>query len=166
MNYLEQLVAEWYEFSGYFVRRNILVGKRASGGFDCELDVVAFHPRTKHLVQIEPSMDSHTWAVRNSRFEKKFRAGRQHIPNLFAGLDVPKKVEQIALLGYAGPKSPTTVGGGQVLLVPELLRRISQGISTRKIASGVVSEQFVILRTIQFVSQYKAAIYDNRIGLE
>ena len=29
-NYLEQLVAEWYEYQGYFVRRNVLVGKMQS----------------------------------------------------------------------------------------------------------------------------------------
>ena len=40
-NFLEQLVAEFYEYKGYFVRRNILVGKRAKGGYECELDVVA-----------------------------------------------------------------------------------------------------------------------------
>ena len=43
-NYLEQLVAEWLEYQGYFVRRNVLVGKRAAGGYECELDVVAFNP--------------------------------------------------------------------------------------------------------------------------
>jgi hypothetical protein len=26
-NYLEQLIAEWYEHKGFFVRRNVLVGK-------------------------------------------------------------------------------------------------------------------------------------------
>lgn len=55
-NYLEQLVAEWYEYQGYFVRRNILVGKRDKGGHECELDVVAFNPETQHLVHVEPSM--------------------------------------------------------------------------------------------------------------
>jgi hypothetical protein len=28
-NHLEDLVAEWYEFRGYFVRRNVQVGKLA-----------------------------------------------------------------------------------------------------------------------------------------
>lgn len=42
-NHLEQLVAEWYEHSGYFVRRNVLVGLRRNGGYECELDVVAFN---------------------------------------------------------------------------------------------------------------------------
>jgi hypothetical protein len=34
---LEQLVAEWYEFQGYFVRRNVRVGRRLKGGHDGEL---------------------------------------------------------------------------------------------------------------------------------
>ena len=46
-NHLESLVAEWYEFRGYFVRRNVPVGKRPKGGYDCELDIVAFHPEQK-----------------------------------------------------------------------------------------------------------------------
>ena len=59
-NHLEQLIAEWYEFKGYFVRRNVHVGKRTKGGYDCELDVVAFNPCEKKLVHIEPSLDAHS----------------------------------------------------------------------------------------------------------
>ena len=160
MNYLEQLVAEWYEFSGYFVRRNVLVGKRPKGGYECELDVVAFHPTRRHLVQIEPSMDSHSWATRERRFAKKFAAGRTHIPGLFSGLKIPKDVEQIALLGYAGPGSPSSLAGGKVVLVPTLLREIAAGLRGRKVASNAVPEQFTILRTIQFVTQHRRAIFD------
>jgi len=57
-NLLEQLIAEWCELQGYFLRRNVWVGNRAKGGYECELDIVAFHPGKKHLVQIEPSMDA------------------------------------------------------------------------------------------------------------
>ncbi len=74
-NYLEQLVAEWYEYQGYFVRRNVLVGKRAKGGYKCELDVVGLHPSKQHLVHIEPSMDCHKWEKREQRFAKKFKIG-------------------------------------------------------------------------------------------
>ncbi len=81
-NFLEQLVGEWYEYRGYFVRRNVLVGKRAKGGYECELDVVAFNPVTRHLVHIEPSMDCDSWPVRERRYGKKFRAGRKYIHNI------------------------------------------------------------------------------------
>ena len=42
MNHLEQLVGEWYEYNGYFVRRNVRVEKRLKGGFEGELDVLLF----------------------------------------------------------------------------------------------------------------------------
>ena len=34
MNHLEQLTAEWYEFRGYFVRRNVQVGRRLKEGLN------------------------------------------------------------------------------------------------------------------------------------
>ena len=53
-NHLEQLVAEWYEIQDFFVKRNIKVGKRAQGGYECELDIVAFHPELKKLFILKP----------------------------------------------------------------------------------------------------------------
>jgi hypothetical protein len=44
MNHLEALAAEWLNYNHYFVRSGVKVGKRARGGWDGELDVVAFHP--------------------------------------------------------------------------------------------------------------------------
>ncbi len=70
-NYLEQLIAEWYEYKGYYVRRNLLVGKRVKGGFECELDVVTFNPKAKHLVHIEPSMDANSWAEPREKIPKE-----------------------------------------------------------------------------------------------
>ena len=70
-NHLETLVAEWYEFRGYFVLRNVRVGKLPTGGYACELDIVAFHPENSHLVQVEPSLDADPWAKREERFRKK-----------------------------------------------------------------------------------------------
>jgi hypothetical protein len=40
-NHLEDLVAEWYQLRGFFVRRNVQVGKRSRGGNECELDELA-----------------------------------------------------------------------------------------------------------------------------
>jgi hypothetical protein len=91
-NYLEQLIAEWYEHQGFFVRRNVLAGKRLKGGHECELDVVAFHPHKKLLVHIEPSMDASSWDERERRYKKKFDAGRKYIPHLFQGLELPNRL--------------------------------------------------------------------------
>jgi|TARA_R100000935_G_scaffold36841_1_gene57844 hypothetical protein len=157
MNHLEQLVAEWYEYRGYFVRRNIQVGPRANGGYECELDVVAFHPGQQHLVHIEPSMDAHSWAKREQRYGKKFEAGRQHIPALFDGISLPKEIEQIALLGFASNANVKTLAGGRVMTTSELFAEIVTGIGNKKIAKAAIPEQFPLLRTIQFASEHRHA---------
>ena len=150
-NFLEQLAAEWYEFNGYFVRRNILVGKRPAGGHECELDVVAFHPEKKHLVHIEPSMDADSWNEREKRYKKKFDAGQKYIPSLFNGFDVPNKIDQIALLGFAGKRHPVNVGGGKVQVVQELLPQILKTIKEYYVENKSIPEQYIILRTLQLV---------------
>ena len=156
-NHLEQLVAEWYEYRGYFVRRNVLVGKRAKGGYECELDVVAFNPETRHLVHIEPSMDADTWERREKRFRTKFAAGRKHIPKLFTGLDIPDQVEQLAVLCFASTKNHTMVGGGKIMLLRDLVVEVLDELKSHRVASHMVPEQFPLLRTLQFVCEYRDA---------
>lgn len=153
-NFLEQLVAEWYEFRHYFVRRNVKVGKRPNGGYNSELDIVAFNPETKHLVHLEPSMDAHTWEKREQRFQAKFAAGKEHIPSLFRGFgtELPG-IEHIAVLVFAG-KERQTVGGGKVLLIHDLMAEIRTGLQHRAVSNNAVPEQYVILRSLQFASNY------------
>lgn len=150
-NFLEQLAAEWYEYRGYFVRRNVRVGQRAGGGFAGELDVVAFNPTEKHLVHIEASTDADSWKNREAKFAKKFMTGRAYIRDVFPGLELPE-VEQRALLGYASAKShPPQLGGGKVVAICEFLAEIKQGIPQSTV--HVIHEQFVILRTLQFAKE-------------
>ncbi len=158
-NFLEQLVSEWYEYQGYFVRRNIPVGKRTKGGYECELDVVAFNPTTRHLVHIEPSMDAESWEQREKRYEKKFRAGLRHIHKLFPGINLPNEIEQIALLAFASRVNHPTLAGGRVLLVSDLLRAIMEEFSDKNISSGMVPEHHPILRTLQFVVEYRGKVF-------
>lgn len=157
MNHLELLVAEWYEYRGYFVRRNVQVGPRVNGGYECELDVVAFHPAKHHLVHIEPSMDAHSWAKREQRYAKKFHAGCQYIPALFDGMAVPSEIEQIALLGFASNTNVKTLSGGRVMTAAELFAEIVAGIGNKKVAKAAVPEQFPLLRTIQFACEHRHA---------
>ena len=160
-NHLEQMVAEWYEYQGYFVKRNILVGKRPKGGYECELDVVAFHPETKHLIHIEPSLDTDSWAIREKRFQKKFDAGKKYIPSFFVGFDVGA-IEQIALFLAASKQNHQTIGGGEIKLASELLIEIFQGIRAKNLMSSAIPEQFPILRTFQYVSEYHKLLFKDR----
>ena len=157
MNHLEQLTAEWYEFQGYFVRRNVLVGARINGGYECELDVVAFCPNRKHLVHIEPSMDANTWAVRETRYAKKFAAGKKYIREVFKGIELPDEIEQIALLGFASNTNVKTLAGGEIVTSSQFLKQITVEIGGRKISSAAIPEQFPLLRTIQFAYQHRKA---------
>lgn len=153
-NFLETLVAEWYEFNGFFVRRNVLVGPRPNGGHECELDVVAFHPAQRKLVHVEPSMDTDSWSKREERYARKFAAGKRHIPVLFAGFDLPEEIEQVALLVYGSTANRQTLGGGRILLMRDLMAEIRNGIAGRRIESGVVPEGFPTLRALQFAASY------------
>jgi hypothetical protein len=157
-NFLEQLLAEWYELQGYFIRKNIFVGKRPQGGHDCELDVVAFHPAKKHLVHIEASMDASSWAERERRFKKKFDAGKKHIPLLFSGLDIPTNIDQVAVLVFASKQKRDTLAGGKLILGDELMKEIFEYLQNRSIYSQAIPEQFPILRAFQFVAQYRKEI--------
>lgn len=162
MNYLEQLVSEWYEYQGYFVRRNVLVGKRPDGGWECELDVVAFHPTKKHLVQIEPSMDSNSWDKREERYRRKFEAGRKYIPKLFDGIDIPAHIEQIALFGLGSKTNNPMLAGGHVWLASDLLLEIVKVLRNLRVEKAAVSEQFPLLRTIQFMCQHEIVLFGRQ----
>lgn len=153
-NHLETLVAEWYEFRGYFVRRNVQVGKRLTGGYDCELDIVAFHPEQKLLAHIEPSLDALSWDKREARYAKKFAAGRRHIPELFRGIAIPKHIEQIAIFAYGGKNSRNQLAGGRVMFLKEFMTEVHSGIAHRRMESAAIPELYPHLRTLQFAAQY------------
>ena len=74
MNFLESLAAEYYEYTGYYVRSNIKARKRTLGGWDAELDVLAFMPATKELLHIETSGDAPLVAkTKDSVFDEEVR---------------------------------------------------------------------------------------------
>ncbi|MDD4319551.1 MAG: hypothetical protein PHW10_04490 [Candidatus Peribacteraceae bacterium] len=152
-NHLEQLVAEWYQLQGYFVRRNVQVGKRRLGGYECELDLVCFHPQHKHLIHIEPSLDCHSWKKREERYRKKFEAGRRYIPHLFKGLYLPETLEQVALFVYGGGNRKE-FAGGKVMFVREFMRIINEDLKKRKIQLSAIPEEYPLLRSLQFAAQY------------
>lgn len=157
-NHLEQLVAEWYEYRGYFVRRNVKVGKRAKGGYEGELDIVALNPQQRHLVHLETSLDAESWDKRETRFKRKFLAGQNHIPSLFSGMDIPTDIEQVAVLLFASKANRETLGGGRLLLVSELLEEIFATLRSTSVYLNMVDEQKPLLRTLQFVAEYKANV--------
>ena len=154
-NHLEQLITEWLEFKGYFVRRNIKVGKLSHGGFEGELDIVAYHPVENHLLHVEPSIDAHTWTKREERFRKKFDAGNRYIiADILPWLPHNKTFEQWAVL-WGSDRNHATVGGGMVVPIWKLYQMIAIDISANGPAGGnAISETFPLLRTMQHTLEW------------
>jgi hypothetical protein len=52
-NFVEQLVAEWYEYQGYFVRRNVMAGRgnTTDYNFFCSLQFNAWHKHADTMRQ-------------------------------------------------------------------------------------------------------------------
>jgi hypothetical protein len=151
VNVLEELVAEWYEFKGYFVRRNARVGPRPNGGYAGELDVVAFHPVERKLLHIETEIGVDSWETREERFARKFQVGREHIPGLFRGFEIELPfIESIAISGVSSAPGRSTLGGGQLITIAVFMNEVRDELASRSIAKGVVPEQFFLLRTLQF----------------
>lgn len=95
-SHLESLIHEYLDWRGYLVRRNVKVGRLKHGGWAMELDVIAYHPMTKDLVHFEPSIDAHSWDVREQRFKKKFEAGKKYLfTDIFPGFRLTRRCARL-----------------------------------------------------------------------
>jgi len=156
MDYLQRLSAEWYEYQGYFVHTDLWVGLESDGSYECELDVVAFHPLRRHLVHLEPSFDLLTWQERERHFEPKFAAGRKYLHRLF-GAEEQVHLEQIALI-VADEEAPRAIAGARLLRLSDFIASMLEALSTFDMAEAVVPEQWPLIRTLQFVAAYRAQL--------
>jgi len=149
MNHLEKLISQYYEWQGYIVRSNIRVGRLAHGGWEGELDIVAYHPESKHLIHLEPSIDAHSWATREKRFRKKFTAGQKYIPTeVFPWVKKNTKIEQVAVLITS---SRPLLAGGTVISIDELVAKIKREVQDQGVmAKNAIPEELDLLRTIQY----------------
>jgi len=157
-NFLEELVAEWYEYKGYIVKRNERVGRLAAGGHEGELDVVAFNPRTSHVAHIETSTDADSWANREKRFSKKFSSGSKYIRNLFEGLHIPEEIEKTAVFAFGSDKNHKTIGGGQVILAEDFILQILRELKHISFLSRAMPEKYPILRTLQMITEHREKV--------
>jgi len=150
MSHLEDLIAEYYDWSGHLVKKNIKVGRLAHGGWEMELDIIALDPRSGRITHVEPSIDAHSWAVRERRFAKKFEAGRRYIlKDVFTWLDADTPIDQQAIL-INHPKGRDTLAGAILLSIDELMSIITRDVEACGIAAkNAISEQYPLLRTMQ-----------------
>lgn len=152
MSHLENLLIEYYSWQGCVVRHNEKVGSRPGrGGWEMELDVIAYDVKKGKITHLEPSLDADSWSKREARFTKKFEAGRKHIPKIFPWAPSDVKIEQVAILISAGA-TRRRLAGAEVVTIDEMISRIQEDVRAKGIASrAAISEQYPLLRTIQFI---------------
>ena len=150
MSHLEDFIAEYYDWRGYLIKRNIKVGRLSHGGWEMELDVIAYHPHTNHLVHLEPSVDAHSWAKREARFGKKFAAGARYIfSEVYTWLDPGTPIEHIAILP-SHPKGRDDLAGGRILSIDEFFAEVKSELTKQGVAArGAIPETYPLLRTLQ-----------------
>jgi hypothetical protein len=154
MNFLEQLAAEWYQYSGWFVRTNVRWGKREKGGYDGELDVLAFDPSSGELVHIETSGDSDSWPERRERFlRRKFALDPGEYLKMVKG--EIRTVRRVAVVGQTrSTNADLNWGPGiEVKLIAEFMAEVVSGLPLNAM-SQAVPEGYPLLRAIQMVVHY------------
>jgi hypothetical protein len=150
MRHLESLIAEYLEWQGFLIRRNLKVGRRDKGGWEMELDVVGYHPEQNRIVHYEPSIDALTWANREPSYEKKFAIGRKYMfTEVFKWLPNKTRIEQIAVF-YNHPKGRDKIAGASIMSIDELMAEIKSKVTAcGPMIKNAISEQYPLLRTIQ-----------------
>lgn len=149
MTHLEQLIAEYYDWLGFLVKSNVKVGKRAMGGYDMELDIIAYHPGDKRLVHVEASLDAHSWSKREERYIKKFHMGEKYIlSEVFTWLPPGTSIERVAIFpSIAGKK---TLAEARLQSIDGFMQQVKGEIlKGRVMAKEAIPEQYPLLRTIQ-----------------
>jgi hypothetical protein len=150
------VAAEWYVYRGFFVRTNIKFGKRPAGGYEGEIDVAAFDPKTKRLIHIETSTDADSWTERRRRFRKKFEDARKHYREVF-DFDFDS-IQHRAIVGFSRRTLKQIDFGAdiEVTLVPDFIRELTQFLGRLNPMQSAVPEGYPLLRAMQFAIFYSS----------
>lgn len=151
MNFLEELSSEWYEYQGYFVKKNIRVDKLDKGGYKGEFDVVAYNPYTHELIHIETSGAS--TSIRNTveKFNKKFKYTQDDYIRILKFKEI-KTIKKIAIAGYSKTTS-AKLDGIELITIPRFVQNISVEIDKINFMKIILPEKFPLLRAIQLARQ-------------
>jgi len=149
VNHLEQIIGEFLDWRGFVVKRNVKVGRRGMGGWEMELDIVAYHPSQNRLVHVEASLDAHSWTKREQRYLKKFTLGDKYIrTEVFTWLPAGTAIERLAI--FPSTAGRTELAGASLQSVDDFMREVKAAICAGKVmAKDAIPEQYPLLRTLQ-----------------
>lgn len=160
MNFLEELVSEWYEYQRYFIIRNRTLNILPGGGYEGEIDILAYNPNNDEVIHIETSSDSKDWSARIKTFKEKFRWTIEEYRNVFG---LPLSVTQInkmAVVSFsANPRGDTKIRferetGATLITVPKLLTMIVNSLKNTLQTGLTIPENLHMLRAIQLAMRH------------
>ena len=147
-NHLEELVKEYYEYKGYFVRSNVRVSKREQGGYDGEIDILAYHPSNREMLHIECSMDAGSKKKEEKMAEKKFQQDLDYGKIMPFEINNPKK---IYIIGQTKSQNQINMPKGvEHISLGPFIQKVYNDLPSN-ITKEIVPEVYPLLRTIQFI---------------
>lgn len=76
MNRLLKLAKQYYEWQGYLVQENVVVGLRESGKYDGVLNFLAYHPKLNRVLHIEFAARYESWDSIKAVMADQFQLGQ------------------------------------------------------------------------------------------
>ncbi len=158
-NVLEELVREYYEYKGYFIKSNVRFNKLQTGGYKGEIDILAYNPEVEEMLHIECSMDAKSKEDESKMAEKKFPVDLDYkklFPFKF------KEVRKIYILGQSKEQSEIKMLEGiEVKNLGPFIREVYEEIE-KDIFKKIVPEAYPLLRTMQLTKWAKSRAIDKK----
>lgn len=151
MNHLEELVREYYEYQGWFVRTNVRFNKLSHGGYKGEADVLALNPdpNSAELVHVECTEAAFSDSDLKNLADKKFQLTNAQYAQLL-GFQV-KTVLRVFIVGQSGvSKEGLMPTGVKHKSLKAFFKEVNDSIS-KDFLQKAVPESFPLLRTMQLV---------------
>jgi len=156
-NFLEELVAQWYEFKGFFIRRNIQFGVGTQGGREGEIDLLAFNPSTKEAIHIETAVPSLSYKEFGESHRKKFEGAEKYYKELLNPNINPNSVKKISIVHTSSiPRKDSiktfeSIAGSKLIHLSVLLDEIITELEKQDPKSHIIEESYSLLRMSQIL---------------
>lgn len=156
MSWLEQLVREYYEVQGYWVRTNVRFGPRERGGYAGEADVLAFQREGSVLVHIEASMGAESWKNTKKKLKNKFDKAPPYYEEMFPHFPI-ERIERIAVVGRTLAAPKIEVPGVELITLGQFVQLVVSAVTEKFKVAGTKCppEQFPLLRTLFFAKKWE-----------
>jgi len=152
MNWLEQLVREFYEVQGCWVQTNVRFGPTAHGGYSGEADVLAYEPQERILTHVETSEGADSWKRRKAIFQRKFDRAAPYYKEMFP---VPiERVERIAIAGWSLNPPKIEIPGVEILKVGQFAQQVMSVVAEKYSGGAAPPEKYPLLRTLYLAMRF------------